>query len=200
MNTYTFKDGAVLEIKQDPHPYNPREEFDHLCKMFCFHQRYMLGDKHDYRYQDFKGWNEFYKQLYKDYDPVVIKPLNLYDHSGITISTSRFSCPWDSGHVGFVLISAEDCIKEYGKRDGDAHSLAEKVLDGEVKEYDQYLRGDIWGFNFKHPAGPKCEACGLTPNPEEDSCWRFYGSNPNENGMADHIPSEYREELESLAG
>jgi hypothetical protein len=30
----------------------------------------------------------------------IIKGLFLYDHSGITISTGRFSCPWDSGQVG----------------------------------------------------------------------------------------------------
>lgn len=30
-------------------------------------------------------------------------PLYLYDHSGITMNTTGFSCPWDSGQVGWIL-------------------------------------------------------------------------------------------------
>ena len=31
-------------------------------------------------------------------------PLYLYDHSGITMNTTGFSCPWDSGQVGCCLL------------------------------------------------------------------------------------------------
>ena len=33
-------------------------------------------------------------------DGFVFLPLYLFDHSGITMNTSGFSCPWDSGQVG----------------------------------------------------------------------------------------------------
>jgi hypothetical protein len=42
-------------------------------------------------------------------DKVCIKDLYLYDHSGITISTSPFSCGWDSGQVGFIYLTRQKC-------------------------------------------------------------------------------------------
>lgn len=41
-------------------------------------------------------------------------PLYLYDHSGITMSTTTFSCPWDSGRVGMIFCSHEEAVKEWG--------------------------------------------------------------------------------------
>jgi hypothetical protein len=38
---------------------------------------------------------------------VVVLPLYLYDHSGLTISTSPFSCRWDSGQVGYIHTTFE---------------------------------------------------------------------------------------------
>ena len=35
-------------------------------------------------------------------------PLYLYDHSGITMNTTGFSCPWDSGQVGWIYAFKED--------------------------------------------------------------------------------------------
>ena len=54
-------------------------------------------------------------QLLEQSGKFVILPLYLYDHSGITMNTTGFSCPWDSGQVGWIYADA-DCIKkEYGK-------------------------------------------------------------------------------------
>lgn len=44
----------------------------------------------------------------------VMLPIYLYDHSGITISTSAFSCRWDSGLVGFIFCSHERFLSETG--------------------------------------------------------------------------------------
>ena len=43
-------------------------------------------------------------------------PLYLYDHSGITMNTTGFSCPWDSGQVGWIYASKEDALREFGGR------------------------------------------------------------------------------------
>jgi hypothetical protein len=74
-------------------------------------------------------------------DNVEILNLYLYDHSGITISTSPFSCPWDSGQVGFIWTTAERCW-EYDIAFWEAAGR----LEGEVKDLDYYLTGDVWGF------------------------------------------------------
>ena len=52
-------------------------------------------------------------QLLEQSGKFVILSLYLYDHSGITMNTTGFSCPWDSGQVGWIYADA-DCIKKAG--------------------------------------------------------------------------------------
>ena len=40
-------------------------------------------------------------------DGFVFLPLYLFDHSGITMNTSGFSCPWDSGQVGWIFCTPD---------------------------------------------------------------------------------------------
>ena len=108
-------------------------------------------------------------------DVCIVKALYLYDHSGLSISTGPFSCPWDSGHVGYAVMTPDTIDKEWS---GDRES-AEQCLESEVKVYDQYLNGDTWGFQ-------------ITADGELiDSCFGFYGSDPDENGMLEHVDSVF---------
>lgn len=66
-------------------------------------------------------------------------PLYLYDHGGITMSTGGFSCPFDSGQVGFIY-----CTEEKAKKEGIDTANVERILKGEVNTYDQYLRGEVY--------------------------------------------------------
>lgn len=123
---------------------NPRS-WDNLGTMVCFHNRYDLGDKHDYDHRDYNGWNEMENAIIKNEDVCVILPLYLYDHSGITMNTSPFSCRWDSGQVGFIFVSKKRVREEYGVKRINKE-LIEKVtelLEGEVKTYDMYLTGEL---------------------------------------------------------
>lgn len=123
---------------------NPRS-WDNLGKMVCFHGRYDLGDKHDYKHQNYDSWDEMEKAIIKEENVCVILPLYLYDHSGITMNTTGFSCRWDSGQVGFTFVSKEMVRKEYGVK-RITKSVIEKVtkvLIGEVDTYDKYLTGEL---------------------------------------------------------
>jgi hypothetical protein len=164
----------LIEIFHEDSPESPRE-WDNLGTMICFHKRYSLGDKHDYKHNDYSGWEEMKKAIIKNENVGVILPLYLYDHSGITISTSPFSCPWDSGQIGFIYVSKEKMLKEYGGKIV-TKKLKEKVteyLKGEVETYDQYLRGDVYGYKvFKVTY---CEQ-GYEHKEELDSSWGYYGS------------------------
>lgn len=99
----TFEvNGFTVEIHNDSDPANPRKEYDHVGTMVCDHRLYDLGDK--------KGSPEDIP------DDAICLPLYLYDHGGITMSTSPFSCPWDSGQVGVIYCTKEKAIKEWGKK------------------------------------------------------------------------------------
>jgi hypothetical protein len=135
---------------------SPRTMYDNLCTMLCFHNRYNLGDtdsllrKKGFNYDsdDYDSWEEMEKAIIKENDIAIILPLWLYDHSGLTISFGR-TCSWDSGQVGFILVDKATIRKEYScKRISKKLLLkVEEILKNEVKEYDSYLRGDVYDLN-----------------------------------------------------
>ena len=104
-NVYKIAEGEkhVLAIVRDSDPESSRE-WDNIGTMVCFHNKYNLGDQdHGYDKDDYSNWNELEAAIWEEEAPVVVLPLYLYDHSGITISTSRFSSRWDSGQIGFIF-------------------------------------------------------------------------------------------------
>ncbi len=126
-----------------------------------------------------------------DMDDIAIIPLYLYDHSGITMSTGPFSCPWDSGQVGWIYVDKKKALEEYrlkDKRNWEAE--AEKHLEGEVKVYDQFISGSVYGFILEKET--QVEGEDEVEYVEIDSCWGFYGDTLEESGMFDHIGSEYK--------
>ncbi len=158
-DTFTLEE-FTGKLFSDDDPQNPRENDDNFGKMVCWHRNYILGDKHDFKTpDDFQEWLDEHKVA-------VILPLYLYDHSGITMRTGPFSCPWDSGQVGWVYVTREDILKEYGGKRVTKKMLkdTEKVLQCEVETYDQYLTNDVYGYVIEDATGE-----------DVDSCWGFFG-------------------------
>lgn len=180
METYKLNNGKTLEVTQDDYPYNPRHD-DNLSTMICFHNRYSLGDKHNYKHQDYSGWAEMEKAIIKNEKPAIILPLYLYDHSGITISTSPFSCHWDSGQIGFIFVSKEKLRKAWSIKRITKHyiGLELEILLAEVETYDNYIRGEVYSYTLLNENGEV-----------EDSCSGFIGSNIKTNGILDSVGAE----------
>lgn len=168
----------LLKVQRDDFCLNPREEFDNLGTMVCWHRNYKLGDPHD-----FKSPSEFLQEVG---DIAVMLPLYLYDHSGITISTSSFSCLWDSGQVGWIYVTKSRLREEFGVRQVTREIIekAEQILKQEVAIYDCYFRGEVYGFAAFEVADGEVEML--------DSCYGFYGDNPVGNGMIEYVPQEFR--------
>lgn len=131
----------------------------------------------------------------------VILPLYVYEHSGVTMNTSGFSCPWDSGQVGIIYVSFEEAEKQYGypemklgRRDPEKIKRIAESLTSEVEAYDQYLTGDVYGFTvekvtyeFEKPAEDVDADDNDLPWEETNSCWGFFGDDAEESGMVDHV-------------
>ena len=157
---------------------SPRD-WDNLGKIVAFHKRYNLGDKTDIRSDMFNGWAAMEKHLIKVKKACVILPIYMYDHSGITINTTGFgaidSDRWDWGQIGFIYCTAEDIRKNWSVKsiNKKLKESAEKVLLGEIETYDQYLRGDVYGYVVT-----STEKCNLGHEHEnnEESVWGFYGT------------------------
>lgn len=162
--------GYTIEIIPSEDAQSPRSEDygEKVDTMVCFHNKYFLGDKeHGYKKEDFNTWDELGIQIIKDHNPIVIKPLYLYDHSGITISTNDFHDRWDSGQVGFIFISRQKALKNWqmGKYTNTRYLIpkVEKYLKASIEEYDLYIRGDCYGYSIKKDGE------------EIDSRWGYFG-------------------------
>lgn len=185
-----------IDIELDIEPQDPRED-DNLGTMVCFHGGYDLGDKeHGYDQRDTSSWDELKEVIRTKENATIILPLFLYDHSGITMNTTGFSCPWDSGQVGFIFISREKMIKEYGVQiDDELIERVTKYLVNEVKTYDQYLTGDVYGYCITE----------LDDNGEDveqvDSCWGYYGSEccmDEAQSVVNNMIENWKKELEKF--
>lgn len=112
--------------------------------MICFHNKYNLGDWHNIDHQKYTGWAHMGQQLKKQFDAAAILPIFLYDHGGLTMATAPFYCQWDSGQVGFILVSKHDAAKHFGVTycTKKIRNAARAILTAEVEEYNNYLNGD----------------------------------------------------------
>jgi len=145
--------GHTIEIHRDDDPLNPRTEWDNAGTMICFHRRYCLGDKHNMHVEEAKQ--------YVEHPDVIALPLYLYDHSGVSISTRSFN-----GQIGWITVTREKALHEWGNKNltKRVREMALACLESEVKTYDQFLRGEVYGFVIIDPDGD-----------ELDSCWGFFG-------------------------
>lgn len=169
VENYTVN-GLQVFIITDSDPKNPRTEWDNAGTMVCWHRRYNLGDKHDY------ATPEAFREWANSQEGITLLPLYLYDHSGITMRTTPFSCPWDSGQVGYIYLT-RDKQRECGIVD------AESTLRQEVETYDQFLRGEVYGFSVQDSDGEVL-----------DTSWGYFGldhvkseANAVANGFRDHV-------------
>jgi hypothetical protein len=157
VETIEYKNHRISILPDDCND-SPRS-WDNIAEFHCCHRRYSLGDK-NFNYSSGSDCITAAQEAEKQGD--IVLPLYLYDHSGITISLSPFSCPWDSGQVGFVIIRREKMLQEFGakKFTKSLKAKALKIAQGEVETYDQFLRGDVYGYQIDE---------------DGDSCWGFYG-------------------------
>jgi len=184
-----------VRIVQDQYPQDPRKD-DNICLMVCRHGRYQLGDS--------KAKEVLAKALdvyASDYDEIELvqkaekagliftqRPLYLYDHGNITMSTTPFSCPFDSGQVGVILVLKETIrhefnVKRFGKKVTQRMmEMAHRHIDSEVSSYDSYISGDIYMLQFLNSKGEV-----------EDSIGGFYGDNVELNGMLEHVSDDLKQ-------
>ncbi len=166
------RNGYMASVEVDELASNPRDKRyrDNMAVMVCFHRRYNLGDDdHGYDFRDYGCWDDMLAAIEERERPVVIKPLYMLDHSGVTISTNPFSCPWDSGRVGFVLVR-RDHPELKGLHRAKAVERAEKVIECEIDEYDKYLRGEVYHLRID-----RIDEDGKIVEMNVDNCGGFIG-------------------------
>lgn len=156
----------------DEDALNPFEDWDTLGTLVTWHRDYDFGGENGR--EEYGEPSDFEAMAKKE--NLAYLPLYIYDHSGITIKTTPFSCPWDSGQIGFVYVKQEKWDDEYKDVEGTREELEEKTLKNlrcEVEALDQYLTGDVWGVVIEKKI--VCKECGDVTAEDIDSCWGFFG-------------------------
>ena len=218
MTNHYAKRDVVLRIVPDKNPENPRE-WDNLGSMICWHRKYRLGDEHSYKTPfDFifalaeevgipkeevdLGCEAMDDAIEKLEEKALILPIYLYDHSGIMISTDGFRHVdpqrWDWGQVGFIYATNDKLRKELLCSGAELSPLerkhAEQLLIDEVRMYNDYITGDVWGYKLIEVM--KCPMCNVERESLIDCMYGFYGSDPDKSGLKENIPEDYRDQFD----
>lgn len=190
--------GKIIRIALDEDPESPRE-WDNLGTIVCWHRRYDLGDRHPTAQErealDRGGFRLLQRYLSLCFGVKHILKLGLLDHSGLHMYVGggphySDSAGWDSGTVGWVMALPED-IKKMGRPDeaievedyvgplgGKVKMIRNAIEYGlrcEVETYDQYLRGEVYGYVITRKHDPDCDDDDCRHDEHVDSCWGFFG-------------------------
>lgn len=182
-----------VRVVSDEDPHNPRIDYENIARFALSHRRYDLGDSartlgFTFRPTDFDGWDEVESWLVEEQKPLIILPVSMHDHGGISLSLG-VSRGWDSGQVGFAYVTREDMERGWGKEcvaamtDEERLERARKCIEGDLECYSAYLEGDVWGFIIEEEKG--CDHCGHSEWREVESCWNFYGTKDATNAGRD---------------
>ena len=203
-----------LNIYQQADADNPRE-WDNLGIIASCHPKYNIGDEKiedeiEFLVYSMLEWDEEKWDLicernkWSVYDSswerdainylikhvektFVIIPLYIYEHSGIKLSTSPFSCRWDSGQIGYVYVNKDTIRKEYTTKKV-TKAIKERVnqtIEAEIETYSQYLEGDVYYFDIVDSEGEVIDSCG-----------GFFGTDWKNNGIYSHVPTEFHNQIE----
>lgn len=144
-----YRDHYIV-ITPDTIADNPRD-FDEDFKFIFFHKRYKLGDDHDYDHNNYSDWKELEKAIIKGEggkDNVLLFPVYMQEHSGISFSDVPFNCSYDSGCIGFAVITKEIANLLVNVND---------TLKYELKRYQAYVNGELIGYDLFDNQGNKIE-------------------------------------------
>lgn len=170
-----YKDHKIrIYYDEDAESVHPRHTQDNLGIMGCYHGRYSLGDS--FVMENFPKAEDLIAMLKEKEKELIVLPVYMYDHSGICINTTGYTCPWDSGQIGCIYISKKTAREAFGwkvitkKREEQIKDL----LRAEVEEYSQFLQGFVYWYEVVDKAGEVIDSCG-----------GFIGMDRETNGLMD---------------
>lgn len=158
---------VVLEYDEYGDTESPRGEGTGVGIFWCRHPRYNLGDINADEFDELNRFVDLMleyhhgsevtravvKHLVRHYKATVVRPLYLYDHSGLSLSAGENLVSneydtdlqrrrhfvgdyggWDTSYIGFVFDTEKS--REHVED-------AAAAIDAEVTEYDSYLQNDV---------------------------------------------------------
>lgn len=129
------------------------------------------------------------KEIIENSEDIFMLPIYMYSHGGSTINTTGFSCPWDSGQIGFIYVLKEEAEKYLGST-GDKEKDAENIfgmLRDDIRYWDMYIRGEIYYLDIIE-----------NDNEEDmDSYGFLFGEEDVVSVLEDHLGTEMSEKIKN---
>jgi hypothetical protein len=178
--------GEYVEIYQDQMPINPREEFDGFGLIISTD---FINEAKDFRFENeyndrFDFIENGVKEIKQKYpDVVIVKPIHVYKHGSRSYSldyTFPFDCRWDSGTVGFFIVTKKMIRENYLiKRVSKKYiEMAENIMYSEISQFNNYCNGEVYCFGIYDKNGDYIDGCG-----------GFYGNDWSP--MVENMPNEW---------
>jgi hypothetical protein len=149
--TVTHGDLRLEYFQVDPDYNNDPRQFENMSRFVWAHKKYNLPQEIDgFQFKNYAGWDEAELALRTEFDAAIVLTVWMYDHSGVAFSCSignskanPWSCPWDSGIVGFAVVTNAE-----QQAAGFSIGECERNLRREVTEYSQWTSGQIYRFEI----------------------------------------------------
>ena len=183
----------TIKIYHDTCTESPRE-WSTLGTLICSHRRYNFSDvpfpqagEYGSLLADFK---EYLKTLSLTLNDIIYTPVYMYDHSGIVLSSTPFSCKWDSGLIGYNYVSKSAVRADYKVKriTQKLQDTVISVLDAELEVYNHYVQGNCYEFRIFD-----------SEEEEFNSCGGFIGTLDDvKQQMYEHVDSTLWEQLNNI--
>lgn len=163
------KDDWRIEVKNDSYSDNPRNWSNLGEFLVSNHSEYLENESGI----EIESESDF-KALEKTH---IILPVSVYDHSGVSIYVGEPCDRWDSGQVGWYIVSKDKIRSEYNVK-RISPKLRERVIEyltNEVETYNKWINNEVYSYTLYHNGE------------EEDSCGGFYDIDD----IYDYLPTEY---------
>lgn len=152
--------GHRITLHPDEHCDSPRDE-ENLTTLVMAHRRWDFPNEADVDFDAYDSWAAVAAHLTDHYNPVLLVPITMYDHSAVAFRVGTDFADvdpgqWDSGIVGIAMVTPERQA-EYGTPD-------DRLLDAvkaEVEAFEAYVNGYVVGYRIDGPC-------------TDDSCWGYY--------------------------
>lgn len=159
----TCNDGTMyqLTVDTDMCPTDPRELNENLGTMLCYdygdcndnndvvEQTAILCRHYGKSDEEIDEMTLFERMNFiAGYDDILVLPLYILDHSGLSMATYRQDA-WDSSYTGFIYVEKDFFLAACPIKDTERwKEYAKKTLLAEVETYSAYLEGSVYAWNI----------------------------------------------------
>lgn len=170
MQTEKYKN-FTIKIGHDEVTENPRE-WDNIGTIYYKRSRYTLGDEEvtddpvdwflsmlDMDEEDGDNLaksnnvelysNGMLQVLMKELEKThIVLPVYAYIHSGVVLRTTPFSCRFDSGQSGYIIVEHTKAKEAFQSNDSWVE-MTKIALKSEIEIYSQFLNGEVYYWSVE---------------------------------------------------